>query len=52
MTSEVHIFRVPAEKDGRDHEWTCPKAAPLLRTGDCNCGALPLPRQHDTKGAE
>jgi hypothetical protein len=39
MASEVHIIRVPPKSDGRDHHWTCPKAAPLLRTGDCNCGA-------------
>lgn len=39
MASEVHIFRVPPKGDGREHDWTCPKAAPLLRTGECNCGA-------------
>jgi hypothetical protein len=38
MASEVHIIRVPPVSDGKRHDWTCPKAAPMLRTGGCNCG--------------
>lgn len=43
MASEVHIFRAPSASDGWRHAWTCPKAAPLLRTGECNCAPTAIP---------
>lgn len=35
----AEIIHVPPKPDGLKHEWGCPKAMPLLRKGECNCGA-------------
>jgi hypothetical protein len=33
----AEIIHVPPPDDGVRHEWTCPKAMPLLRKGECDC---------------
>jgi hypothetical protein len=43
----AEIIHVPPPDDGLRHEWTCPKAMPLLRTGECNCQPAPRGEQAD-----
>lgn len=33
----AEIIHVPPPDDGLRHDWTCPRAMPLMRKGDCNC---------------
>lgn len=61
MPSYVEIIHVLPEPDGLKHDWTCPKAMPLMRKGECDCGAAEraaaekaaLPRQRlSTEGED